>query len=190
MTLQTSPTQLQHRCFIFWFAWLIKVRSIVVLHPLLSWYSHLCFLFYLYFPLNPTMVPTSEVILIPQKRMTYCFICHGQLFFTGFHLQTEPYSCVTIAINWNKEDLSIMSSLNQDHHHQSSDVLLSIWYCDKVDRRWAKGINSAGTMDSAKMSIIYETPQKHWYTWPDQVDTAFTNEEVGFSLGTNFSSKY
>ena len=32
-----------------------------------------------------------------------------------------------------------MSSVTQDDHHQSSDVLLSIWECDKVDRRGAKG---------------------------------------------------
>ena len=32
-----------------------------------------------------------------------------------------------------------MSSLTQDYHHQSIDVLLSIWECDKVDRRVAKG---------------------------------------------------
>ena len=40
-----------------------------------------------------------------------------------------------------------MSSLTQDDRHQSSDVILSIWECDKVDRRGAK--------DSAEMSIIY-----------------------------------
>ena len=32
LTLQTSPTQFHHRCFLFRFAWLIKVKSIVVLH--------------------------------------------------------------------------------------------------------------------------------------------------------------
>ena len=31
-----------------------------------------------------------------------------------------------------------MSSLIQYDDHQSSDVLLSIWECDKVDRRGAK----------------------------------------------------
>ena len=32
-----------------------------------------------------------------------------------------------------------MSSLTQDDDNQSSDVLLSIWECDKVDRREEKG---------------------------------------------------
>ena len=32
-----------------------------------------------------------------------------------------------------------MSSLTQDYDSQSSDDLLSIWECDKVDRRVAKG---------------------------------------------------
>ena len=32
-----------------------------------------------------------------------------------------------------------MSSLTQDDDHQSSNVLLSIWECDKVDRRVSKG---------------------------------------------------
>ena len=32
-----------------------------------------------------------------------------------------------------------MSSFNQDDHHQSSDVLLYIWGCDKFDMKGAKG---------------------------------------------------
>ena len=32
-----------------------------------------------------------------------------------------------------------MSSITQDYDHQRSDVLLSIWDCDKVDRMGAKG---------------------------------------------------
>ena len=32
-----------------------------------------------------------------------------------------------------------MSSLTQDDDNQSSDVLLLIWECDKVDRRGSKG---------------------------------------------------
>ena len=32
-----------------------------------------------------------------------------------------------------------MSSLTQDDHHQSSDFLLSIWECYRVDRRGEKG---------------------------------------------------
>ena len=32
-----------------------------------------------------------------------------------------------------------MSSVTQDDDHQSSDVLLLNWECDKVDRRRAKG---------------------------------------------------
>ena len=32
-----------------------------------------------------------------------------------------------------------MSSLTQDDDNQSSNVLLYIWECDKVDRRVAKG---------------------------------------------------
>ena len=50
LTLHISPTQLQHYCFLFRFAWLIKVRSILVLHPVSSfWYDHLCFIFLLLF---------------------------------------------------------------------------------------------------------------------------------------------
>ena len=36
LTLQTSPTKFHHCCFLFWFAWLIKVRSIFVLHSVSS----------------------------------------------------------------------------------------------------------------------------------------------------------
>ena len=71
--------------------------------------------------------------------MDYCCVSHGQLFLPGFLLLIEPYYCVTGAINYNKEDLKIMSSLTQDDDHQRSDVILSIWGCDKVDRRGLKG---------------------------------------------------
>ena len=77
--------------------------------------------------------------MITQRGMDYCCVYHGELFLTGFLLLTEPYSCVTGAINCNKEDMTIMSSINQDDDHQISDVLLSIWDYDKIDRRAAKG---------------------------------------------------
>ena len=35
--------------------------------------------------------------------------------------------------------MTIISSITQDDDHQISDVLLSIWECDKVDRRVSKG---------------------------------------------------
>ena len=38
-----------------------------------------------------------------------------------------------------KEHMTVISSVNQDDDHQSSDVLPSVWYCDKVDSRLAKG---------------------------------------------------
>ena len=71
--------------------------------------------------------------------MSYCCVSHGQLFLPGFLPLTEPFSCVPGAINCNKEDLTIMSSVTQDDDHQSSDVFLSIWDCDKVYMREAKG---------------------------------------------------
>ena len=61
------------------------------------------------------------------------------MFLPVFLLLKEYYSCVTGTINCNKEDMEIMSSVTQDDDHQTSDVLLSIWECDKVDRRGAKG---------------------------------------------------
>ena len=76
--------------------------------------------------------------LLSKIGIYYCFVYHGQLFLPGFLLLTEPSSCVPGAINCNKEDLTIMSSLTQDDDHQSSDVLLSIWMCNKVDMRGAK----------------------------------------------------
>ena len=42
-------------------------------------------------------------------------------------------------INCNKEDMKIMTSVTKDYDNQSSDVLLSIWECDNVDRRGANG---------------------------------------------------
>ena len=71
--------------------------------------------------------------------MDYCCVYHGQLFLPGFILLIEPYSCVPGAINCNKANLKIMPSSTQDDDHQSSDVLLYILECDKVDRRGAKG---------------------------------------------------
>ena len=70
--------------------------------------------------------------------MDYCFVYHSQLFLPGFIVPKEPSSCVTGAINCNKEDLTIISSATQYDDHQSSDVLLSIWECDKVDKRGSK----------------------------------------------------
>ena len=65
LTLQTSPTQLHHCCLLFRFAWLIKVISIVVLHLVSScWYAYLWFMFFFFFPLNNTVVPTAGVRLI------------------------------------------------------------------------------------------------------------------------------
>ena len=50
LTLQTSPTQLRLCCFLYIFSSLIKVSSIVVLHPLsYCWYAHLCFIFCFFF---------------------------------------------------------------------------------------------------------------------------------------------
>ena len=92
-------------------------------------------------PLNHTLVPTEEVILISQQGMDYCCVYRGQLFLPGFLLLIEPSSFVPGDINCNKEDLKIISSVTQDYDHQSSDVLLSMCYCDKFDRRGAKGNN-------------------------------------------------
>ena len=103
------------------------------------WYAHLCFIFCFCLPLNLTVVPTSEMRLLSQIGMDYCCVYHGQLFLPGFILLTEPYSCVPGDINCNKEDMTIMSSVTQYDDNQSSDVLLSIWECDKVDRRVARG---------------------------------------------------
>ena len=128
LTLQTLPTQWRHCCFIFWFAWLIKVSSIFCYNPVSSfWYGHLCFIFCLWLPLNPTVVPTAEVRLISQQGMGYWCVYHGHMFLPVFILLTEPSSCVSGAINCNKEDLTIMPSVTQDDDHQISDVLLSIW---------------------------------------------------------------
>ena len=124
-TLKTSPTQLQQCCSLFRCDWLVKVRSIVVLHLVLScWHTHLCFLFCFCLPLNPTVETTSEVILLSQGGIYYFNVSHGQLFLPGFLLLTEPSSCVSGDINHNKEYLTIMSSITQDDDHKSSDVLL------------------------------------------------------------------
>ena len=83
-----------------------------------------------------------------QQGMGYYCVYHGQLFLNGFLLLTEPSYFVPVAINYNKEDLEIMSSLTQDDDHKSSDFLLSVWECDKVDRRGASRIKITGTVDS------------------------------------------
>ena len=103
------------------------------------WYDQLCFISYFCFPLNTTVVPTSEVILRSQRGMYYCYVYHSHIFLPVFILLTEPSSCVPGAINYNKEDLTIMLSFTQDNDHQISDVLLSIWGRDKVDRRGENG---------------------------------------------------
>ena len=61
------------------------------------------------------------------------------MFLPGFLLLTQPSSYVPVEIKCNKEDLKIVSSLNQDDDNQISDILLLIWECDKVDRRVEKG---------------------------------------------------
>ena len=85
------------------------------------------------------MVPTAEVILLSQQGMAYCCVFTDELFLPGFILLTETSSCVPGAINCNKENLKTFSSLNKDHDHQKSDVILLIWECDKFDRRGSKG---------------------------------------------------
>ena len=103
------------------------------------WYAHRCFIFCFYLKLNPKVVPTAEVRLISQQGMYYCCVYHSQLFLRGFLLLTEPSSCVPGDINCNKEDLTIVSSVTQYDDHQSSDFLLLVRKCDKVDRRGEKG---------------------------------------------------
>ena len=111
-----------------------------MLHPLVyCCYDHLCFIFLFCLPLNPTLVPTAEVRLISQRGIYYYCVYHIQLFLPSFLLLTEPSSCVPGAINYNKEDLKIVSSVTQYDDHQSSDFLLLVRKCDKVDRRGAKG---------------------------------------------------
>ena len=87
LTLQTSPTHLHHCCLLLWFAWLIKLRSIVVLHPVsLCWYAHICFNFFFCLPLNTTAVSTAEVRLLSQQGMDYWCVYWGELFLPGFPL--------------------------------------------------------------------------------------------------------
>ena len=89
LKLQTSPTQLHYYCFLFRFSLLIKVRIIVVLHPVSScWYAHLWFVFFFCLPLNPTVVPAAEVRLLSQQGMDYCCVYHGEMFLPGFLLLT------------------------------------------------------------------------------------------------------
>ena len=127
-TLQTSPTQLHHCCLLFRFAWLIKISNIVVLHPLsYCWCAYNFFIFCFCLPLNLTVVPTVHVRLLSQQEMGYCCIYRSDIFPPCFLLLIEPSYCVPGAINCNKEDITIMSSLTQDYDSQSSDDLLSIW---------------------------------------------------------------
>ena len=137
--MKTSPTQLHQCCFFFLLLLLIKVRIIVVLHPVSScWYSHLFLLIFFCLTINNKVVLTLEVGLFSQRGMAYSCVSHGQLFLPGFLLLIEPYSLVSGAIKCNKEYLTTMSSLTQDNDHQSSDVLLLIWECDRVERRVEK----------------------------------------------------
>ena len=71
--------------------------------------------------------------------MDHCCVSHGQPFIPGFILLIEPSYCVTGSINCEKEDLTTMSSITKDDDHQISAVILSTWWCDKVDRRGEKG---------------------------------------------------
>ena len=77
-----------------------------------------------------TSIPTRNVLLLCISR---------SYFFPSFLLLPESFYCVPGAINCNKDDLKIMSNFTQDDDHQSSNVLLSVWECDKFDRKGAKG---------------------------------------------------
>ena len=103
------------------------------------WYAHLCFIFCFYLTLNSTAVPTAEVRLISQQGMDYCCVYHGQMFLHVFLLLPEYSSCIPGSVNCKKYDLTIISSVTQDNDHQSSNFIIYIWECDKVDRRGAKG---------------------------------------------------
>ena len=103
------------------------------------WYAHICFIFCFCLPINPTVSHTAEVRLLSQPGMDYCCVYHGHNFLPGFILLTEPCSCVPGSINCNKEDMAIMSSVTQDDDNQSSDVILLIWECDRVDIRVSNG---------------------------------------------------
>ena len=99
---------------LFWFSWMIKSSIIVVLHTVsYCWYTHLFFIFCFCLPLNPTVVYTEEVILLSQRWILYCCVSCDQMFLPGFLLPTEPSYCVPGAINWNIEDLEIVSSIAQ-----------------------------------------------------------------------------
>ena len=77
--------------------------------------------------------------MISQQGMEYCCVYHSQILFPGFLLLIEPFSLCSRRYQLHKEYLTIMSSLTQDDGHQSSDVLLSVWECNKFDRRGKKG---------------------------------------------------
>ena len=83
------------------------------------------------------MAPTAELRLLSQLGMDYCCVYLNHMFLPGVIILTEPSSCVPGDINCNKEDMIIMSSLNQDDGNQSIDFLNSIWGCYKVDRMGA-----------------------------------------------------
>ena len=70
--------------------------------------------------------------------MTDCCAYHVQMILPGFLLIIEPFSFVPGVINCNKEDMTIITGLIKEGDHKSSDVILSVWESDKVDRRGAK----------------------------------------------------
>ena len=103
------------------------------------WYYHICFIFCYFLPLNPTVVPTAAVRLLSQLGMGHCCLYHGCMIINRFILLTELSSCVPGSINYNKEDMTIISRVTQYDDYQSSDILLSVWGCDNFDRRGERG---------------------------------------------------
>ena len=125
------------------------------------WYTHLFFLFCFCLPLNPRVVPTEEVRPLSQIGMSYCCVFHGRLFLTVFILLIQPSYCVPGAIKCTKEDLTKISSLTQYDDHQISDVILLFGSAVRLIGGDKRGIRSAGTMDSAEISILHVTPKNH-----------------------------
>ena len=191
LTLYTSSTQLYHYYSLFRFAWLVKVRSIVVLHTVPScWYAHLFFLLCSCFPLNLTVVPTLKLILIYQQGMAYCCVYHGQLFLPEFLLLTEPpFLSQDISTETRRIWKSCQFSLKM---RIIKSVMLSFRFGGVIRLIGGeqRGTKSSGTVNSAEVSIIYVTLQKHWCIWPDQLATSLPNAEVGFFLSTNVSPKH
>ena len=95
------------------------------------WYSHFWFIFCFCLPLNPTVIPTSEVILLSQRDLDYCCVYHGQLFLPGFLLQKN-----TILV---LQELSTATSRIRQSCQVSLKTTIIKSECDKVDRRKAKG---------------------------------------------------